>query len=193
MPLATSPSPANIAQGAAVVSLSAWVTAGGSGTFTDVGYTDGPTGLKIDRENKIIEVEQLLGPVAAIPVKQGIKIKVNLVEALLENWRKAFAQSVALGGTTPNFVLALDEIAEIYLQVKIVTKPHRLAMGGTPPATGARTIIIWRCVVENTDELQFAKSSPQIMPVTFVAMEDPTVTASATLGRFGAITDTLIV
>ncbi len=193
MALTPSPSPANVVVGAGVVSLSAWVTNGGAGSFTQVGYTDGAIEIDHPREFKIIEADQLQGPIAQVPIKFGAKVKVNLIESILENWRIALAQAAGQKtGADPNFIFAVDEPIEAYWQVKIACQAQRDAMKAVGPNPGVRTFLLWRAAIENLDKILIARSQHQILPVTFNLMEDPSVAAPTTKGRFYSVTDTTV-
>jgi len=67
----------NIEAGAAVVSVGAWVTAGGAGSLTDVGHMKGPVTLTPSREDYDIKSERAFGVLKKIPQDSIVKIKIN--------------------------------------------------------------------------------------------------------------------
>lgn len=160
----------NIAIGKAQVSISAYVTAGGAGTFVDVGHTKGPTTLSVNGNDYAVKTEQSFGTIRKIPIDAEVKLKVLMDEATLDNMRIAFRQaSGQLSGSAPNKTLLVGDITEQYHQIQIVTK----GTGSAVPAT--RTITIWRAIVASMAEISYGKSQEQTFEVTFDVLYDDSV------------------
>ena len=177
----------------AAVSLAPWVTNGGSGSFVALGHIEGPVVLDTNFEHYKVMSEMQAGPLALVPTGVEYKFKVTLMEVLQENYRMLLKLLAAQKtGTTPNFILAVVDPAEVYFQLKIVGKPIRSALSGLGPNPGSRTIIAWRTIVEGLENIQFGKAVPQLLPVTFSAMYDESIAAPTTQGRYWVSTDTAV-
>lgn len=168
---------ANIKVGAATISWSAYVTAGGAGTFTDWGHHKGCS-LTIGHEVYNVTSERSYGILKQFPQDMSVLLKLQLTETTLKTHQQATRQPDASHtGTTPNFVLALNQGVEIYYQLKAVV-----------PGLGTnslRTIILWRCCIEDIGDITYAKGGEQIIPMTWRAMFDDSVSTP----QFGTITD----
>ena len=166
--------------GAVVVSVGAWVTAGGAGSLTDVGHMKGPVTLTPAREDYDIKSERAFGILKKIPQDMSLKLAMDLQETTIEHFRIAFGQPAAnKTGTTPDFSLLIGEPAEQYHQIAVV--------GTGPGSTGVRTMTFWRAFVESVGAVPFAKGEEMHLPITFDCLYDDSVT---TLDKFGKIVDT---
>jgi len=165
--------------GAGVVSLGDYVSAGGSGTLTDVGHTKNPVTFAPTFENFEIRGERAFGPIRISPQDMSLAIKVPMMEAVLEKYRIALRQPAAnKSGTAPNETLLVGQPAEQYHQLQIV--------GPGLGTTKVRTCTFWKCIVEAVAEVPFAKAAEQMLDVTFRALFDDSVT---TADKFGKIVD----
>ena len=165
--------------GGAEVSVSAYVTAGGAGSFVDVGHIKSPAILAVTREDFDIKSERAIGTLKKFPVDMKVTLKVSISEAVMENVRVAFGQPAAnMTGTPPDLILEVGEHAEQYHQLKLVQKGV-----GT---TGVRTLLLWRAIVESVAEVQFAKAGEQMYEITFDVLNDESVAAA---GKFFKATD----
>ncbi len=175
-------STANILVGAATVSIGDYVTAGGAGTLTDVGHTNGPVTLAPTFSDFEVKSERAFGTLKRIPLDATYKLKIPLMEATLEHMRIVNRQAAAqLTGTPPNEILALSDPQEQYQQISIV--------GPGLGTTSLRTITLWRCIVAELGEIQFAKGEKVVFDVTFDVLYDDSVAAPLTKGFYGNVTD----
>ena len=157
--------------GAATISISSYVTAGGAGTFTDVGYTEGPCTLEHAGSDYKLKPEQVLGAIASIPTEFGVKIKFAMKESAAANLQWALRQG-APTGVVPNTTFLVGDPTETYQQVKIVTKGGKLTATG---AAAAQTITVWRGSVEVSDPIAISKEKEKIVGVTIDCLYDESV------------------
>lgn len=157
----------------ASISIGPWVTAKGPGTLVDIGHTKGGTSIKFSVENHEMEVDALLAPHRAIPVKTGYEIKFTMAEATLENLRIALGQpDTALTGTPPDEVLEVDGNldGEAYNQVEIV--------GDGLGTTGVRTVVAWRAVLKDVAEILWSKTEDRLYQITLLLLHEDTGTGN---------------
>lgn len=155
----------NIVIGAGVVSVGAWVTAGGAGSLTDVGHTKTPVTLAITHELFEVTSERVGGVVRSVPQMTRAKLKVPMQEGTPEHWRIALRQAAAnLTGAPPDLTLVVGEAAEQEHQVQVVTP----GLG----STNVRTFTFWKCTLESVSEVPFAKGGEQIIEITFDVLLD---------------------
>ena len=159
--------------GAATISVSAYVTAGGSGSFTDVGYTEGPATIEPGGSDYRIEPEQVLGAIRSVPTKVEHKLKFAMKEAAAANLQWAIRQLAAnLTGTAPNYTLLVGDPVETYQQLKLVTKGGRATATGTD---GTQTWTFWRCASMAVEAIGVTKEKEKIIGVTFDILYDESV------------------
>lgn len=172
-------STANIMVGAATVSESAYVTAGGAGSFTDLGHTKTPVTLAISFEDYEVKSERAFGTLKKVPQTAKVALKIPMTEAVLENYRIVTRQPAAnLTGTPPDMTLLVGDQLEQYHQMKL-----DIPGVGT---TGARTMTLWKCIIESLAELPFAKGLEQLLEMTMDVLYDDSV---ATDDKFFKIVD----
>ena len=162
--------------GAAAISVSAYVTAGGAGSFTDVGYTEGPATVEHEASDYKVEPEQVLGGIRSVPTKFGAKLKFAMKESAGANLVTALRQTAGnLTGTPPNTTLLVGDPIEVYNQVKLVTK------GGRATALGndaTQTWTFWRCASATTEPIGITKEKEKIVGVTLDVLYDESVTTA---------------
>ena len=162
-----------IVVGRADVGISAYVAAGGAGTFTDAGYTRGPATIEDSTSDLEISAEQVLGKLSSVPIDKKVVVKFWMLEADLANLQKALRQPAGnLTGTPPNSSLAVGDPVEVYHQVQFVTKGIRGTSGG---ASATRTITFWRAAFGPMEPIGFPKDGEQIYGVTMSVMYDDSV------------------
>lgn len=161
-------------------SIATYITAKATSlTYTDVGYTTGGVTIDPKTELHMVNVDQTLGTVAALPKSRDLEIKVKFGEANLENIQFALAQATGnLSGTTTLIYNASDP--EIYYQLRIVGK----GLG----ATGVRTITVWRAYVKDMGAWAFKKDAAQEEDMTYGVCEE--TTGSTTSGTYMRIVET---
>lgn len=160
---------ANVLVGpASSVTIAAYVASNGAGTHADVGFTNGGVTIDPKTELHMVEVDQKLGQLAALPKKREYELKIPFSEATLENLRLILAQPTAnITGTAPNQTLIVDASAVAqYYQIKLIT-----AGLGT---NSTRTVTCWRAFVKDMDSWTFKKDANQMPAATFGLLEDTT-------------------
>ncbi len=167
--------PADVAKiifGAGTFSIGAYVAAGGAGTLTDVGHTEGPVTLATTTETVDVGSEQVIGTMRRVPTGRTFKLKVPMKQAELERLRVALLQPAAnLTGVAPDQTLRVGTPAEQYHQGQLVAKG--------PGTTSTRTITLWKLFAENPEDIAYSKGpTPQIINVTFDALYDESVTTA---------------
>lgn len=150
----------------ASLSVGAYSSTKGATTLTEVGATAGGVTIDPKTELYMVEIDQKLGKVAAIPKGREPEIKVKLLEATIENLRVALAlPSTAVTGTAPNQTLNYDLSAgEQYYQIQLVGK----GLG----TNKTRTITIWRAFIKDVAPIKFAKDDVQGLDITLGICED---------------------
>ena len=159
----------NVLQGGAVVSLGAWVTAGGAGTLTDVGIIQG--GLKFDdkRTYHKIEYDHHLGELKANCTKRTAQIKFKVGEMSLRNLALSLDGLGMLGTSTSpnNSILHNPDAVATELQCQF-----------TAPGLGTnklRTFTAWKGVVTAHSPIDFSKTVEQSTEFTIDLLQDLTV------------------
>ena len=171
--------------GAATISFSAYVTAGGAGSFTDAGYTEGAAELEPINSNYDVKPEQVLGAIMSVPIEFGVKLKFAMREAAAEQLQWVLRQPAgSLSGTGPNRTLLIGDPSETYQQMKLVTKGGRATGGG---AQAAQTWTFWRCVVESVQPIGISKDKEKIVGVTMNCLYDESV---STADKYGKVVNT---
>ena len=157
--------------GAGVVSIGAYVTAGGAGTLVDVGHTQGSPMLSINAESVQIESERSVFSVASSITKMGASLKWTCLEVGVDNLRIALAQASGnISGTGYNKTLLVGNITEALQQIQIVTKG--------PGTTGVRTLTFWKCLLKSAGEIPYGKGVAQNLPLEFEVLLDESVTTA---------------
>jgi len=147
------------------------------GTAVDVGFTDGGVEFNYSSEEKEIFVDQHLGPVDSITIKESLIIKVNIAEASLANLALACGYPVgAVSGSTFSFGDKADgrDPKTAYVNVK-------------GPGPGTRKITIWKAKIKGALSQKYTKDNVTFVPVEISALCDTTKTAEQ---RFGTVVDT---
>ena len=168
--------------GRADISISAWVTAGGAGTFTDIGHLEGDAMLEFDREDLMEGSEQVLGSLFSEPIKFGARLKFAAKESSLDNMQKYLGQPAAnLSGIVPNKTLLIGDPVATYYQIKVVTKGERTAQGATTAA--AQTWTFWRMAIQKPEPLVMSKAKVRLLGFTLEAINDESVTTADKHGK----------
>lgn len=164
---------ANVLVGApASIALAAYVTAKGTATYTDVGWTIGGVTIDPKVELHMVEVDQKLGQLAGIPKKRELEVKFRFAEATVENLRIILGQATAnITNAGANYTLLADASAgEQYVRMKIIGK----GLG----TTASRTVILYKTAVKNIGSWMFKKDDYQSPEVTFHVFEETTGTGT---------------
>lgn len=169
--------------GKADLDISAYVTAGGAGTFTNVGYTKGPLTVDLGQSQFESKAEQVLGSLNVIPIEFKPMVKATLLQSNLDLLQEIINQPAAnLTGVAPNKVLLIGDPVESYYQVKITGK----AIASTAGVHGTQTILLWRCAFTAVEPIGHAKDNEKVYGITLVPVYDETL---ATADKYGKITD----
>ncbi len=170
---------AQINIGAAVVSIGAYVTAGGAGSLTDIGHMKAPASLTPAFEDYEVKSERAFGTLRREPIGGKLSLALDLQETTAEHMRIAFRQPAAnKTGTSPDFTLRIGDFAEQYHQVTLVVDG--------PGAGSVRTWTFWKGFVESLGAIPFAKGEEQHLPITLDILYDDSVT---TLDKFAKCVD----
>lgn len=148
--------------------LAPYVTAKGAGTFTDAGSSIGGATLEEKVEHHLVEIDQRLGAVMAVPSKREVEVKVKLAQGELDNLRLALGiPSAGLTGTPPNLTLRSDlSRGELYFQARLTGK----GLG----TTGVRTWTGWRSYAKALAAIPFKKDAEQSYELTLGVCEETT-------------------
>lgn len=173
-------SSANLVIGSATVSLSPYVTAGGAGTFADVGYKRGAVEIAPTYTDYEIKADDVLGTLRRFPTDQKLTCKFMAIEATVANLQEWLRQPDAnVSGTPPDETIQLGTIEERKKQIKIV---------GVGLGTGkVRTVLLWHCIVQSASPVGFTKDGEQVLEMEFDVLHDDTVVAT---GKWGTLVET---
>jgi len=180
-----------ITYGAGVLSLGAWVTAGGAGTLTDVGATVDGVEIQLDgAEDLEIEIDQAITPVKAVAMKAVKSLTCTIAEMGLPLLQQLLRQVAGnLTGADPNRSLIIDlpQSGDAYmLQATFVTR-------GIQGATGvyaSRTYTFWKCKPK-IEAIPHKKNEIQKYKLTLAIWQDTSIApATAGKGQFGKVVDT---
>jgi len=176
----------------AQVELSPWVTAGGAGSFLDLGAVRG-LAVDIKQTFKQLEADNSLYPLDAYPTKSEATITFEVLQADLKKLANALGELVAkvqvTGATSAIFPWG-QPTGGNYWQLRI-SAPN---VGGMKPGSDTyhtRTHTIWRCVQEPALNMKLVRGDETVYKFTFHALLDTTVTASVTQDQIGKIADTV--
>lgn len=146
------------------------------GAATDVGLTDG--GLEVDHtsEEHEVYVDQHLGPVDVVTIKENMTLKVNVAEASLANMALAMgypSTAVADGTFTFGDKSDIRDYRTIYVNVK-------------GPGPGTRKFTIHRAKLKAAMAQKYVKDELAFVPVEIIVLADTTKTVAE---RFGTVAD----
>lgn len=168
--------------GAGTISVSDYVTAGGAGSYVDIGYTEGPATIEVPRTMYEVKPDQVLGGIRAVPTEYGIDLKFAMIEAAGANAVWALGQAAGnLTGTPPNTTMLIGDPIELYKQMKLVTKGGRLTAVGVD---ATQTWTFWRCFVKALDAIGVTKAKEKVLGVTMGVLYDESV---ATADKYGKV------
>jgi len=178
--------------GKADISISDYVTAGGAGTFTDIGYTKGPCTIEPNITDYKIVPEQVLGVLRSIPVSMDYKLKFSMMETDLPKLRRVLrlpAANLVVTGTTPNITetLSVGDSVETYNQLKVITSGAKRAI---QDAVVTRTYTFWKATCESIEPIGHTKEQEAVCGVTFSLTLDDSV---ATADKYFKVADTPLV
>ncbi len=156
------------------MALSAYVTAGGAGTFFSAGYTFGGISLEGAIEVTKIIADQLLSPVAAWSTGQEFGFDAELLQNNLQNMRVALGlESNALTGAANGALLVFNDVIDEFFQVRL--KAPGPGTGTTHAGTKLDTYLFWKCLVRLRGPIKFEKKGPQTIPVRVTILPDTSV------------------
>lgn len=180
----TPPNPATLfVSGAGDSYIGTYAAAGAdSPALRHMGPTLGGVSIEYKRDMHPIDVDQFLGAVAAIPIKEECTIKFTLLDMTIANFYRALNMSVnqlTLGDRTDNSGSAGlgEENAQLYVQ---------FVWKGKAPAQSSATSRIWqfyKCVTLSVSEVKMEKAKEAGLQVTLRALTDPTVTTANKVGK----------
>ncbi len=152
----------------ATFNIGAYVTAKGAGTLVDVGFTQDGVSFKPTVEHKMVEVDQHLAAIRAVPMKREYEIKVKILESQMEHLRVAMGQPDAnLTGAPPDETLDIDDDAgEQYHQISLV--------GTGLGTTKVRTLTFWRCFIKDVAEIAMKKDEVAFIELTIGVLRETT-------------------
>ena len=176
----------------AQVELSPWVTAGGAGSFLDLGAV---RGLAVDLKQtfKQVESDNSLYPLDAYPTKAEATITFEVLQADLKKLANAMGEltsKVSVTGAASAIFPLGPPTGGNYWQLRI-SAPN---VGGMKPGSDVytkRTHTLWRCVQEPTINMKLVRGDETVYKFMFHVVLDTTVTASAIQDQIGKIADTV--
>lgn len=139
-------------------------TAPGVG-WRDLGGTTGGVRLVADREFFGLEVDQVIGNVAAIPTQENFSVATSLAEATLENY------AVAVNANDADVVAGTGvETLELGGVLPATTPNYRaLIVDGRAPNGKRRRIVVRKVLSTASVEAAMEKAGQTVYPVTFTA------------------------
>jgi hypothetical protein len=156
--------------GAGTLSVSSYVAAGGAGSFTDVGATDGGVSVTPNISVLDIYIDQQTTAVGGKKTKTEYILKTNLMQANVNNLAMAWGFSACMLSGSTFFVG--DEMTSTYKQLKFVGQ----AAGA--PAGLTRTLTCWLAMAYKTGEHAYKKDKETFIPIEFKLYLDLSVTTT---------------
>ena len=176
----------------AQVELSPWVTAGGAGSFLDLGAVRGLS-LDIKQTMKQVEADNSLYPLDVYPTKAEAILSFEVQQADLKKMANALgeltAKVIIVGATSASLPLG-QPTGGNYWQVRI-SAPN---VGGMKPGSDTyhnRTHTLWRCVQEPALTMKLVRGDETVYKFSLHVVLDTTVTPSTTTDQIGKVVDTV--
>ena len=167
---------ANVQVGYALAYYSAYVTAGGSGSFTEFGYTSDPLEIAPQYETFDVNAEQASAPIKSIPLATAYTVKVPAMESTPAITAIAFRQPQSnISGTGANLTVLFGRAQEIYYQLKVE--------GPGPGTNSLRTYLFWKAAAQELGPVQIGKGVVQKRDITFRCLEDASVSTGDKIGK----------
>jgi len=136
----------------------------------DLGLTDGGVEMTKTEETKEIFVDQHLGPVDIVTIKEGFSVKVNLSEATLANLAVAFGYATTAVTAATSFTFGdktdMRDPKTVYINVK-------------GPGPGTRKITLYKAKIKGDSANKYMKDDVTMIPIEIIAMCDTANTAGA--------------
>ena len=158
----------NIIVGSGTLSVGEYVTAGGAGSLTDVGATDGGVSITPNLSVLDIFVDQQITAIAGAKTKSEYILKTNLMESTLGLLAMAWGQPAS--NVAGGIFYVGDDMTLPYKQLSFVGR----AAGA--PAGLTRTLTCWRAVAYKTGEHSYKKDKETFIPIEFKLYLDLSVT-----------------
>lgn len=146
------------------------------GDAVDVGLTDGGLEVEYTSEEHEVYVDQHLGPVEAVTIKENMVLKINVAESSLANMAMACGYpttAVADGVFTFGDKSEIRDYKVVYANVK-------------GPGPGTRKFTIFRSKVKAVMAQKYMKDDLAFVPVEITVLADTTKSAAQ---RFGTVAD----
>ena len=151
-----------------ILSGSATLSTGpAGGAVTAVGYTRGGVSVSKTKDTRKIEADQTFHPLYIQTTGEAFEVNFRLLEATLENMKKAWGEINVGSGGSPLTSLSLGEFS---------TTPEELEI----QLYGARKdgkqikLTFYRCILTSTGPFTYSKEDEGLLEATFTAVYDDT-------------------
>lgn len=168
--------PANTAAPATVATAPA-------STWVDLGDTDGGVIVRKTQNIETFSADQRTGPVKAVRTEEGLEVETNLQENTLENL--GYALNATVTDTAPGTGSIGTRKLKMYKGAD-VSQYALLFRGSSPYGAYPGQFYIPVAVIVDDIEMEFTKDGKTLIPMKFLALEDPDAATAA--DRFGLIT-----
>jgi hypothetical protein len=156
------------------------LTATPSGTWVDIGDTDGGVTVTHTQDVATFVTDQAIGKKKAIRMESGIMVETSLAEATLENMAMILSQTVT--DTPPTTAVIGTRSIKLYRGPDVSIR-SLLFRGTSPYGNWPAQLYIPYGYIDGETGMPFTKDGKTLIPFTFQALEDPAAATEA--DRFG--------
>lgn len=156
------------------------VNAAPSGSWTNLGQTEGGVTVRHSQDITVLTTDQHTGGIKAIRVGEGLEVSFALAETTLEKYK------FALNNATVTTAAGPPAIKSIKLFRGVDVAQHAiLVRGASAYANFSSQYQIPVVYQADEPEISFVKDDKTVLACTFSALEDPA--AATTADRFGSL------
>jgi hypothetical protein len=146
-----------------VVRAAATVLIGPSGAPTDVGYTQGGTGVSKTYETDPTKADQTKYPLFMNVTSEGYEINFKLLEITASNLKYAWGEEDTVSGSTLKLGVEADEPTAVEIQVYAKNKDGDYIK-----------FTFYACYLSAPGEMRFSRDEESLIESTFAATYDDT-------------------
>ena len=173
----------------AKVEVAPWVTAGGAGSFVDLGYCRNIS-IHPKQSETVVRPDNNTWPIGAWPSESDLTISFEAMQANLQTFSQSMSElrtrTLVTGATSA--VYPIGEVVTVNeWQVKI-TLPNQSMKPGSDVYT-QRAHMFYRCVQIQDSNMKHGRKDEVTYKFTFRAVYDDSITVTTSVDKVGTITD----
>ena len=140
-------------------------TATPSGSWVDLGYTEGGVTVTINQEVNLIEADQTTAPLKAIRQKEGLEVEFGLASLTLENMARVMDALTVTTATNDKW-MGLSRGSTVAQQALLVRGP-------SPYGDWNMQFELPYVSMLDNPSVQFLKDNKSVLSTRWTAMQDP--------------------